>query len=163
MHNIINVAILRDICCGYISNFLINDFQWPGKPHILCMMSFFVIFLYNFDVSYYINTILNIEQEENTCHASTNDCLACFTKCKWNIISILYYCIGSKIIVTCHHGSLCLCKALLYWVLSMSSITLLISERCSWSKIEIQHCTNLLTVMMLVLSIVVITYYPSLP
>ena len=152
----ISVAVIFEI-------FLLKIFNGLENHIFYVWCHFLIIFLYNFDVSYYINTILNIEQEENTCHASTNDCLACFTKCKWNIISILYYCIGSKIIVTCHHGSLCLCKALLYWVLSMSSITLLISERCSWSKIEIQHCTNLLTVMMLVLSIVVITYYPSLP
>ena len=55
-----------------------------------------------------------MEQEENTCHASTNDYLACFSKCKWNTISILCYCIGSKIRVTCHHDSLCLCNALPY-------------------------------------------------
>ena len=75
----------------------------------------FVRFLYNFDVRYYINTILKMEQEENTCHASTNDYLACFTKCKWNTISILYYCIGSKIRVTYRQDSLCLCSALLYF------------------------------------------------
>ena len=78
------------------------------------MISFVVIFLYNFDVSYYINTILNIEQEGNTNHASTNDYLACLTKRKCNIISIPYYCIGSKIRDTCHHDSLCLCNALPY-------------------------------------------------
>ena len=75
----------------------------------------FVRFLYNFDVRYYINTILKMEQEENTCHASTNDYLACFSKFKWNTISILYYCIGSKIRVTCRQDSLCLCSALLYF------------------------------------------------
>ena len=56
-----------------------------------------------------------MEQEENTCHASTNDYLACFSKCKWNTISILCYCIGSKIRVTYRQDSLCLCSALLYF------------------------------------------------
>ena len=34
------------------------------------------------------------------------------------------------------------CACIDFRVLSMSSITLLISERCSWSKIEVQHWTN---------------------